>query len=532
MTRFSLFRRATADVLSPLVTAITGQTDLLNRKLDEVVAGLGNQSDLLNRKPDEVVAELRSESDLLGRKSDAVIAGVANQSDLLNRKLDEVVAGLKNQSDLLDRKFDAVIAGVTNQSDLLNRKLEEVVAGLNNQSDLLNRKLDEVSASVGNQSELFNRKFDRLMDCMSGIVAAPDGSGQRRRQGDYQPDDPRILLQLGTFQSRRDGAKIWRSLEQALRIRQGRGSRAAVAALVAELGVRVPLGEESYFAEAFDYYVGMIYAVVGDEQRTIHHLERSNTLPATGDFAIFEDLVRDSLAINRLRGDAAARGIPSFIIASMPRAASATLTHTLGAMLDIPHVRISAGAFSTYVIVPRWLNVVKPGGAVLHDHFGASPCNVDTLRRNDVSEVFVLIRDPRAAAVSLTELDRREHPEIISHTKFSEAVLDIYLSAFIPWLSGWLEVARNPASGLKVHWITSAAVISDIGSVWRLIYGVLAPRYPALVAYQNAVPVLLPRNIVNGGNTESWREFIDEADRRRMWEALPKEVVTLLDLAP
>src|SRR3954465_9469448 len=41
---------------------------------------------------------------------EAIQAGIANQSDLINRKLQEVVLALANQQNLTNRKMDALIA--------------------------------------------------------------------------------------------------------------------------------------------------------------------------------------------------------------------------------------------------------------------------------------------------------------------------------------------------------------------------------------------------------------------------------------
>lgn len=65
--------------------------------------------------------------------------GIANQSDLLNRKLEEVIQGVSNlsQSDLLNRKLDGVIQGFLDQSGVLNRRLDAAVQGFENIAQLL-----------------------------------------------------------------------------------------------------------------------------------------------------------------------------------------------------------------------------------------------------------------------------------------------------------------------------------------------------------------------------------------------------------
>jgi len=103
---------------------------------------------------------------------------IANRSDLLNRKLEAIVAGLDNQSDLLNRKFEQVVAGLDNQSDLLNRKFEQVVAGLDNQSDLLNRKFEQIVAGLDYRSDLLSRKLNRLTDAVIRDRELADGAMQ------------------------------------------------------------------------------------------------------------------------------------------------------------------------------------------------------------------------------------------------------------------------------------------------------------------------------------------------------------------
>jgi len=72
---------------------------------------------------------LRS-ADSAGESLRALVVGCANQSDLLNRKFNEVIDGLNNQSNLLNRKLDQVIAGLDNQSDLFNRQLDRLTEGI------------------------------------------------------------------------------------------------------------------------------------------------------------------------------------------------------------------------------------------------------------------------------------------------------------------------------------------------------------------------------------------------------------------
>jgi predicted O-methyltransferase YrrM len=71
----------------------------------------------------------------------AIQQGIANQSDLLNRRLEEIIVGVDNQSDLLNRKLAEIITHVDRQSVLLNDKIDQLATGLSRQSDLLRQSL-------------------------------------------------------------------------------------------------------------------------------------------------------------------------------------------------------------------------------------------------------------------------------------------------------------------------------------------------------------------------------------------------------
>jgi predicted O-methyltransferase YrrM len=84
-----------------------------------------------------------------------MIAGLDHQSDLLNRKFEEIITGLDHQSDLLNQRFEQLITGLGHQSDLLNDNLERIVASLDSQSNLLkrqlNRSLEGVPGGAGSE---------------------------------------------------------------------------------------------------------------------------------------------------------------------------------------------------------------------------------------------------------------------------------------------------------------------------------------------------------------------------------------------
>jgi len=179
------------------------------------------------------------------------------------------------------------------------------------------------------------------------------------------------------------------------------GYRAGNQLIIDKIGLDAQFAQdEGYWREALDYHLGLLYAHVGEPEKAAEHFERSHTHPGHGGNQVFDGHQHESLELRRRQELARQRGMPSPVIAAMPRSASASLTQTLATLFDAPLMRISCGRFPNFYLVPRWLNSFSPGGAVLHDHFGAVPFNLKTLREGGVRRVFVRVRDPRPAAAS------------------------------------------------------------------------------------------------------------------------------------
>ena len=108
---------------------------------------------------------------LVNHNLEAAIAGIANQSDLLNRKLGELIAAQNSESVL--KLLHQAIAGDAKQAELLNNRLEAIIVGIANQSDLLNRKLNELIAVVANQPDQLNRTLTAVPGSTASSDVAP-----------------------------------------------------------------------------------------------------------------------------------------------------------------------------------------------------------------------------------------------------------------------------------------------------------------------------------------------------------------------
>jgi hypothetical protein len=238
----------------------------------------------------------------------------------------------------------------------------------------------------------------------------------------------------------------------------------------------------------------------------------------------------------QLRSEAA--GMPPILMACMPRSASATLTHTLGRAIGAPVLRIGAGRFRDIFLVPSWLDMFLEGGAITQDHFPASDFNVGVLSGRDLRDVFVLVRDPRAAARSQVHFLGRDNgdggktpkPGAKHDEKLRASIESECVGNFIPWLQGWIDLAKRDDLPFRVHFITYREICEDLTGVVRKIAATLQDRYPTMSRFADMQTVEEVRVHFVTGNDQAWQAEIDGATRDRLWEACSADMKSLLDL--
>jgi hypothetical protein len=313
---------------------------------------------------------------------------------------------------------------------------------------------------------------------------------------------------------------VRRIIAQILDVQQLHGNRAANQEVIDKIGLDVRQErDEDYCREALDYHLGILYAYVRDPETAAYHFARSGTYPSGGGDLPFPDHQRDSLELRRHQDLAKQRGMPSIFIVTMARSGSASLVQTLATALDVPVMRIS----SHRQIVPRWLDCFAGGGAILHDHFGALPYNLKTLRENGVRQIFVRVRDPRAAAASAVGLSNRKFgsPDDIDYESQMIQTCEQFL---IPWVAGWMAAQAD----FEIHWLPDSP--SAIAKMAREILVTLAPQYPALEQYLSADIAEVTANLVTG-DEDAWRKQINPRDQDRLWDAMPAAIRELLGLS-
>jgi hypothetical protein len=318
---------------------------------------------------------------------------------------------------------------------------------------------------------------------------------------------------------------------RAVEIQKKNGSRNAVDYLLRELGFDLTLDrDEQYFAEALSFHLGLLEAFSGRPEAMSEHIQRSRTMPGPEDEHLFSDHVAISIVTREHQLAAISRGLPAILFACMPRSASATLTHSLAKLLDVPVLHTSLGVFPDYFIAPSWLDMFLEGGALTQDHFMLNEFNFGVLKSRGRRNVFVSIRDPRAAARSHVHwLSRWGNADSMT---LEERIERECIGKFIPWLQCWIDRARDSTSPLHIQLIKFQDIVRDLPGTLRRIVRTLQDEYPVLASYAEHPNIEEVRVHFKEGDDEAWRSEVSETTSKKLWEACSPEIRELLNLVP
>jgi hypothetical protein len=353
--------------------------------------------------------------------------------------------------------------------------------------------------------------------------------GEDRSQADRRRPQAMSELSLTHLKGQLSPRAARKITVEALAIQRGRGSRAANDFVLNQIGIRgSPDNGDNYFAEAMHYHLGLLHAHSGNPTEMAPHLTQSHTMPTSESDLLFSDQVNLSHVLRDRQLAAMKRGLPPILIACMPRSASATLTYTLARTVDVPVMHISAGSFPNHFLVPSWLNMFLEGGAITQDHFAASDFNLGVLQGRGPRDIFVLIRDPRAAARSQVHhlargRDRGGEP-------LAPRIERQCSENFIPWLQAWIDCANNKKLPFRIHWLTYGEVCRDPGAILRKIAGVLGADNKTIAAFAYAHSLQEERMHFVDGHDDAWRREIGSSSRDLLWQACTAEMKAMLDL--
>lgn len=293
------------------------------------------------------------------------------------------------------------------------------------------------------------------------------------------------------------------------------------------IGLRaLPTRGESYYALALNYSLALALAYSHEPKAAAEHLELSGILPFDGGDLIFSDANDRALDLAAKQELSLERHVPSVVLASMPRAASAALVLTISEQFGCPVMRASIGAFPNYYLMPSWVRRISRGGCVLHDHFGAQDFNLRTLSECGIRTVFVLIRDPRASAVSYVQFVQN-----LSVTE--EEIYRVFEENYIPWLCQWEEYAASSQT-TEVVWLKSGDVTAgnaQLRLVMERIIESLAKSAPLWQPPDMSKLSLAKANFVSG-TPDGWRRLVSKSGQERMWSRVPARFREMLELEP
>jgi hypothetical protein len=354
-------------------------------------------------------------------------------------------------------------------------------------------------------------------------------AGEDRSEADRRRPQAMSELSLSHFKGQLSPGAARRIATEAVAIERGRGSRQANDFVLNHIGVRGSLdNDQGYFTEALHYHLGLLYAHAADPVEMAQQLRQSHTMPTGESDLLFSDQVNLSHVLRDRQLAAVRRGLPPILIACMPRSASATLTYTLARALDIPVLHISAGSFPNHFLVPSWLNMFLEGGAITQDHFAANDFNLGVLQGRGPRDIFVLIRDPRAAARSqVHHLARGRDGDAEPLARRIERQCS---ENFIPWLQAWIDCANNKKLPFRIHWLTYGEVCRDPGAILRKIAGVLGADNKTIGAFATTHSLQEERMHFVDGHDDAWRRELGSSSRDLLWQACTAQMKAMLDL--
>jgi hypothetical protein len=349
----------------------------------------------------------------------------------------------------------------------------------------------------------------------------------------FQPKYPQTMLRVMMQKSAElhSAAAQHDFAAKAEDIRHREGNLRAVSYLLRTLGIEMSIDrDEAYCAEALNFHLGLLEGYSGRPEAMAERIRLSRTMPSPEDDRLFSDHVAICAIAREHQLDAISRNMPAILFGCMPRSASATLTHSLAKLIDVPVLHVSIGAFPDHFVAPSWLDSFLEGGAVTQDHFTLNDFNFETLKAKGPRSVFVTIRDPRAAARSQVHwLSRWGGDGGASH---EERIERQCIDNFIPWLQRWIDRAREPGSPLRVHMIEFDDIVRNLPGTVRQIAQALQDEHPAMAAYAQRAEVEEVRIHFNQGDDEAWRAEIGEATRQNLWDACTADIRELLRLTP
>lgn len=257
------------------------------------------------------------------------------------------------------------------------------------------------------------------------------------------------------------------------------------------------------------------------------------------------DLKQATRLANWRRTNASLRGQPGLLINSLPKSASAFLSHTLTELLEVPILRVSLGNGLGRLVVDQWAREVVDGGAVTHEHFPAHRANIAALERAGIETIWIQVRDPRDCAYSHWKMvqgwpnnSKQLLAQQIEDSGYQETEDIHFLStsvALSKWLSDWLDAAADTKVKFEIEFISFDEVTGDLPGVLRRMLGTAYTEEVNESAHellsQQESGRLQPSNFRTGAGQE-WRQKFSPKLKNEVFDRLHDNTKEFLNLDP
>ncbi|WP_439622384.1 hypothetical protein [Gemmata sp.] len=311
----------------------------------------------------------------------------------------------------------------------------------------------------------------------------------------------------------------------------GQHVRAANALLAAAPpAVRHAREPEGVAREARYLLATLLAALDGDQ---VAGLLAADEFPPPGDHDAqhYDRYLLTAAGVRREQLRARAAGAPGIVIASLPKSASEFLSYTLAEALRAPVLRVTIGPPPLGTVHGKWVAAVLEGGAVTHDHFAASAANLAALKAGGLNEIWVLVRDPRAAFWSYERM-QSEYDGVAAAARMDPARVLHGVKQFGDWVATWVT-ARD--DGFPVRFVYFRDLTESPGPVMgRILQSRGGGRFVA--ALNDVLQVRAEGGRVSSnfrqGDDEAWRAGVPAELHAAIWDAVDERAKKLLGLKP
>ncbi|MFQ5773834.1 MAG: tetratricopeptide repeat protein [Kiloniellaceae bacterium] len=230
------------------------------------------------------------------------------------------------------------------------------------------------------------------------------------------------------------------------------------------------------------------------------------------------------------------RGLPTIVISTLPKSASESIWNKLAEGLGLAQCYLSLGLFPDCCLVPSRVAEAAKGGVVVKEHISANEHNLATLARSGIERLIVHHRDPRQATLSWAHFAREDINLRLMAPLWRKIVppagvlardlgaqldwcIENYLPRLIEFLQDWRDVADDPGRPVSVLFLSFESFRTRPEAYFTQaldFYGIPRDRF---AADAEAEVVHLRK-----GQLDEWRSVFTEAQRRRAWELIPKDM--------